>query len=275
MDRRHSKHEQEGRQMQLTVVGLGPGDPELVTIKGQRAIAAADLIFAPRSRADEESRALRIARPWIDRQRQQVVPLTLPMLRDPARASETYQRVAAEIGAQLVDSGEAGRRGVYLLLGDPLLYGTFTYIWGELAARYPELTVEVVPGISSFAATAARVGLPLSMHDERLAIVPASEQTDAATLRELCAHFETVIVMKVGRVLPQLIAALDELGLLDRALYAEHVGMPEERIVRDVGSLRSYQGPYLSLLIVRQTTHQTTRQNARQNETNENREDTQ
>jgi precorrin-2/cobalt-factor-2 C20-methyltransferase len=90
------------------------------------------------------------------------------------------------------------------------------------------------------------------MHDEGVAIVPASDQTDAAALRHLCASFETIIVMKVGRVLPQLVAALDEIGLLDRAIYAEHIGMLEERLVRDVSSLRDYQGPYLSLLIVRQ-----------------------
>jgi precorrin-2/cobalt-factor-2 C20-methyltransferase len=232
--------------MQLTVVGLGPGDPELVTIKGKRAIEAADVVFAPRSRSDEASRALRIAQPWIDPQRQQVVPLTLPMVRDAAQAVATYRAVAEQIGAHL-----AGRRGVYLLLGDPLLYGTFTYIWGELAARYAELTMTVIPGVTSFAAAAARVGLPLSMHDQRVAIVPASEQMDAAALRVLCARFETIIVMKVGRVLPQLVAALEELGLLDQAIYAEHVGMPEERIVQEVGSLRTYQGPYLSLLIVR------------------------
>jgi precorrin-2/cobalt-factor-2 C20-methyltransferase len=236
--------------MRLTVVGLGPGDPELVTIKGWRAIEAADVVFAPRSRADEESRALRIARPWLDPQRQQVVPLTLPMVRDAERAAETYRAVAEEIGASLEGRG-ADVRGVYLLLGDPLLYGTFTYIWGELDQHYPALTVEFIPGITSFAAAAARVGLPLSMHDDRVAIVPASDQTEAEALRPLFARFETVIVMKVGRVLPQVVAALDELNLLERAIYAEHVGMPEERIVREVGSLRKYQGPYLSLLIVR------------------------
>jgi len=237
--------------MQLTVVGLGPGDPELVTIKGQRAIAAADVVFAPRSRPDEESRALRIARPWLDEQRQQVVPLTLPMVRDAARAAETYRSVAEQIGTHLAQHGD-DVRAAYLLLGDPLLYGTFTYIWAELDTRVPALAVDFIPGITSFAAAAARVGwLPLSMHDEQVAIVPASDQTDAEALRPLFARFATVIIMKVGRVLPQVIAALDELNLLERAIYAEHVGMPEERIVREVGSLREYQGPYLSLLIVR------------------------
>lgn len=237
--------------MQLTVVGLGPGDPELVTVKGRRAIEAADVIFAPRSRADEESRALRIAQPWIEPHRQRVVLLTLPMLRDGERSADAYRAVAEEIGSHLAHQPGEHLRAVYLLLGDPLLYGTFTALWGELTARDPALTVEIIPGVTSFAATAARVGLPLSTHEERVAIVPASDQTDAAALRHLCASFETVIMMKVGRVLPQLVAALAELGLLEQAIYAEHVGMPEERIVRDLASLRAYQGPYLSLLIVR------------------------
>ncbi|NJN65599.1 MAG: precorrin-2 C(20)-methyltransferase [Chloroflexaceae bacterium] len=242
---------QEGTR-QLIVVGLGPGDPELVTVKGRRAIEAADLVFVPRSHTSEESRALHIARPWLNPQRQQVVLLTLPMTRDATHAAETYRTVAEEIGTRLADQRRETARGVYLLLGDPLLYGTFTCIWGELVARWPSLAVEVVPGVTSFAAAAAQVGLPLSTHQERVAIVPASEQLDSTALEQLCASFETVIVMKVGRVLPQLIAALDTIGLLDRAIYAEHIGMPEERIVRDPGSLRDYQGPYLSLLIVRQ-----------------------
>lgn len=235
--------------MQLTVVGLGPGDPDLVTVRGMRAIAAADVVFAPRSRPDEPSRALEIAQPWIDPARQQVVPLTLPMVRGDARPDAIYRTVADEMGAHL-----GGGRAVYLLLGDPLLYGTFTYLWGELAARYPALRVEIVPGITSFAATAARVGLPLSMHDERVAIVPAVDQhgpLDAAALRQLCADFATVVVMKVGRVLPQVLAALEELDIIERATYGEYVGMPGERIVTDVASLRGYQGPYLSLLLIR------------------------
>lgn len=239
--------------IRLTAVGLGPGDPELVTVKGARAIEGADLIFAPRTRDGEESRALRIARPWLDPGRQELVPLTLPMHRDPHRARAAYRGVAEEIGARL--TALAARRGAasgaYLLLGDPLLYGTFTSVQALLAARYPALEVTILPGVTSFAATAAAAGIPLSAGDDRVAIVPALDRADAAELRELCGRFETVILMKVGRSLPRLVAALEELDLIGGAVYAEHVGMPEERIVRDVGALRGYEAPYLSLLIVR------------------------
>lgn len=238
--------------LQLTAVGLGPGDPELVTVKGLRAIEAADVIFAPRSHDGEESRALRSARPWIDPERQQVVPLTIPMQRETSQ-SMVYRAIAATIGARLVElatrHSQGVARGAYLLLGDPLLYGTFTMLRAELAIAYPLVTVVIVPGITSFAAAASRIGIPLSVGDERVAILPAPAEVGA--LRQLCAHFETVILMKLGRTLPQIIAILDELDLLTGAVYAEYLGMPEERIVRDVSSLRVYQPPYLSLLIVR------------------------
>jgi precorrin-2/cobalt-factor-2 C20-methyltransferase len=238
----------------LTVVGLGPGDPELLTLKGLHAIQAAQLIFAPRSRADEPSRALPIVERWIERERQEAVLLTLPMQRDAERTAAIYRELAVHIAAQL--SAAAARRGgevraVYLLLGDPLLYGTFTYLWGELLAAAPSLSIEVIPGITSFAAAAARAGLPLAGHDERVTIVPANVQLDRQQLGRLCAAFTTVVILKAGRELPRLIAALDKLDLLEQSLYAEYVGMPNERIVRDVGSLRTYRGPYLSLLIIR------------------------
>jgi precorrin-2/cobalt-factor-2 C20-methyltransferase len=240
--------------MTLTAVGLGPGDPELITVKGQRALAEADLVFVPRSVDGAESLALRIARPWLG-QSQQVVELALPMTRDPRRLAHAWHAAADQIAASMAETAaeRGSARGAYVLLGDPLLYGTFTYIWGELAERHPQIAIAIVPGITSFAATAALTQTVLGTTDDRLAILPASYETDAGSLRTLLADFETVILMKVGSVLPQVLAALDELGLLDAAIYAERVGMPEERVVRDVRSLHGQQRPYLSLLIVRST----------------------
>ncbi|HEU4321955.1 MAG TPA: precorrin-4 C(11)-methyltransferase [Roseiflexaceae bacterium] len=232
---------------ELTAVGLGPGDPELVTVKGQRAIQDAELVFVPRSRDGAASLALRIARPWIDEARQQVVELPLPMTRDAALLVPAWEQAADTIAARLAGGG----RGVYLLLGDPLLYGTFTYIWQALARRHPQIAVAIVPGVTSFAAAAARAQTVLGTTDERLAIVPAPAHADADSLRDLLERCETLVLMKVGPVLPQVIEALDRLGLLDAAVYAEHVGMPEEQIVRDLRDLRGQTRPYLSLVLVR------------------------
>lgn len=237
----------------LTVVGIGPGDPNLITIKGMQAIQAARLLFAPQTSPHEESRALRIAHPWIDRSRQHIVPLTMPMCRD-STSSMTMSRVMAkEMAAYL--SAYAERydtlNAVYLLLGDPMLYGTFTALHQALLTYLPTLTVEIIPGITSFAAVAARACLPLATHTERLAVVSATAHLDQAALHQLCNDFQTVVIMKVGQHLPQLMMALDELGLLGHTLYAEYVGMPEEYITDDMTRLRDRPAPYLSLLIVR------------------------
>ena len=246
----------------LTAVGLGPGDPELITLKGLRAIEAASLIFTPRSQDGEQSLALRIAQPWLRPERQQVVELALPMTRNPAQLVAAWQAAADQIAHSLAASGQENPRGVYLLLGDPLLYGTFTYIWGELAARHPYIGIEIVPGVTSFAAAAARAQFLLSATSDRVAILPASYETDVAELRRLLADYETVILLKVGPVLPQMLAAVEELGLLDSTLYAERVGMPEELIVvgPEVRALHNQRRPYLSLLIVRRRSDEAMRQ---------------
>jgi precorrin-2/cobalt-factor-2 C20-methyltransferase len=250
----------------LTAVGVGPGDPELITIKGMRAIQSARLIFVPRSQNGEQSLALRIAEPWLNRDRQQIVELPLPMTRNADQLISAWQDAADQIAASLASPNQADQtstqqdntvEAVYLLLGDPLLYGTFTYIWHEIQARHPDIQVEIVPGVTSFAASAARARFVLSATSDRVAILPASYETDVAQLRQLLANFDTVILMKVGRVLPQVLAALADLNLIDESLYAERVGMPEERIVlgRDLSALRDQVRPYLSLLIVRGRGH--------------------
>jgi precorrin-2/cobalt-factor-2 C20-methyltransferase len=242
----------------LTAVGLGPGDPELITMKGLRAIRAAQLIFVPRSRTGEQSLALRIAQSVLEIERQHIVELLLPMTRNSAELIPAWQAAADQIAAQFarhaVEAAHLAKiEGVYLLLGDPLLYGTFTYIWEQLVAHHPPIEIDIVPGVTSFAASAARAQVPLSTTSDRVAILPASYETNAAQLRRLLTDFDTVILMKVGRVLPQILEALAEMDLLDSTVYAERVGMPEERIVfgPDLAALRNERRPYLSLLIVK------------------------
>lgn len=231
----------------LVAVGLGPGDPELITLKGLRALQASDVLFVPQSRDGDQSLALRIAEPWIDRTRQTVVTLPLPMTRDAGQLRPAWRAAAETIVAEL----GADRQGAYLLLGDPLLYGTFVYLWRELTALQAPVAVRIIPGVTSFAAAAATGGMPLAMSNERLIVVPASYETDAATLRRLLNDFETVVLMKAGAALPAIVAALEELDLLDHALYAERVGMPEELIARDLRALDPQRRPYLSLVIIR------------------------
>lgn len=238
----------------LTIVGVGPGDPELITVKGLRAIQAANVIFVPRSRNNEESFALRIAQQWLDRSRQKVVSVALAMSRDKNESHTAWQKVADQIAENLaeIEDNQQEVHGVYLLLGDSMLYSTFTYIQTELLLRHSQIKMQFIPGITSFAATAAQAQVSLAQADEKIIIVPASEQIDSKQLRSLLTDFETVILMKVGTVLPQIIKLLEELELQERVIFAEKVGMPEEYITQDLAALREKQNSYLSLLIVQQ-----------------------
>jgi precorrin-2 C20-methyltransferase (EC 2.1.1.130)/cobalt-factor II C20-methyltransferase (EC 2.1.1.151) len=173
------------------------------------------------------------------------------MTRDAGQLRPAWRAAAETIVTEL----NGHRRGAYLLLGDPLLYGTFVYLWRELAAIQAPVTVTIIPGVTSFAAAAATAGVPLAMSDERMIIMPASYETDAATLRRLLTDFETVVLMKAGSALPAIVAALEELNLIDHALYAERVGMPEELIVRDLRTIDPQRRPYLSLVIIRRGDH--------------------
>lgn len=234
--------------LKLTAIGVGPGEADLITVKGVKALTEADLIFVPRSRDGDKSMALRIVEPLIDFERQQVVSLPLPMTRNSNELIPAWRAAAEIIDQSLSDERPTG---VYLLLGDPLLYGTFTYIWEQLASLFPDIEINIIPGVTSFAATAAVTQTVLSTTDDRVAILPASYETGAETLIELLERFDTIILMKAGTVLPQLIDTLDQLNLLDSAVYGERVGMPEEVIVTDVRSLKGQRRPYLSLLIVK------------------------
>ena len=232
----------------LTAVGVGPGDPELITVKGLKALQAADIVFVPQSRDGNKSLAWRIVADYIDQSRQEVVSLLLPMTRNPRELVPAWEAAVDVIEGKL--SAERPL-GVYVLLGDPLLYGSFMYIWERLNENGlgPDVQVEIVPGVTSFAATAAATQTVLSMTHERVAILPASYET-IANLKQMFETFETVILLKAGTVLPQLLETLEQLELLDHAVYGERVGMPEEVVVTDVRQLLGQKPPYLSLLIV-------------------------
>ncbi|MDQ7029541.1 MAG: precorrin-2 C(20)-methyltransferase [Ardenticatenia bacterium] len=242
--------------LHLTAVGVGPGDPEWITVKGQRVLAEADVIFAPCSETADESVALRIARPWL-RPGRRVELLPLPMTRDRTRLEPAWRATAAKVAAVLqeIAAQRGAAHGAYIVLGDPLFYGTFAHIWQVLAARHPAVQVDVVPGVPAFVAAAARAGLPLATTSQRVAIVPATYEADDQELAGLITAFDTVVLLKVGRVLGRVRSVLARLGVVDRALYAAHVGLPEERVVHGLAAIQAEEAPYLSLLIVRREEH--------------------
>jgi precorrin-2/cobalt-factor-2 C20-methyltransferase len=230
--------------VKLYGVGVGPGDPELLTLKGKRLIEAADVVFAPSGRGDH-GLSLDIVRAHVDAARQEVVPLPFPIVRDPDTLDGVWSANADTVAARL-----AGRStGVFLVEGDPSLYGSFNHLRRALAARHRQECCETVPGVPSIAAAAAVAGVPLAARDERVAVLPASAGRDV--LRDALSTFETVVLMKVAMEIDTVLDALAETGRTADALWVQRAGMTGQRIERDVRALRGAKPDYFSLMMVR------------------------
>jgi len=222
-------------------IGVGPGDPELMTLKAARLIAQSPVVAVPVSKLGGDSYALTIAEASLQED-QTILQLHFPMVKDLVVRNEKRRAAAQQIVAEL----EAGRDVAFLTEGDPFLHSTFVYVLEHL----PEgLHVEVIPGVSSIMAAAAEAERPLVMADERLAVIPATFET-IADLRGVFAAVDTVVLMKVYKVLDEVLDLLDELSLTDKAVLVERASHPEARLIRDVASLRENRPHYLSLMIV-------------------------
>src|SRR5712692_5650396 len=199
-------------------LGLGPGDPELVTLKALRLLRAAPVVAYP-APEDGDSFARRIVAEWLA-PHQREIAIRFPMRPGPPPTA-IYDAASAELAAVL-DSGDDI---AYLCQGDPLFYGSFAGILTRLAARYQ---VTVVPGVSSLTACAAAAAAPLVQRDEMLSVIPASlpEEELAARLRE--AEFAAII--KLGRHFAKLRRVLARLGLLDGAVYVERASLPNQLV---------------------------------------------
>jgi len=220
-------------------VGLGPGDPELITLKAARVIAAADVVAYP-APPDGPSFARSIAEVHLNAQ-QLEIPVRMPL--DPAAfpADEAYGAGAAAIAAELTN----GKTVAVLCQGDPCLYGSFMYLFNRLSTDWP---VEIIPGVSSLGATAGMAGRPLALRDEPLAVVPGILDDEA--LERLLNATEAAAILKVGRHVARLKALLSRLGLLDTALLVERATMPDAR-VRPLKDVMEDQAPYFSLILTR------------------------
>jgi precorrin-2/cobalt-factor-2 C20-methyltransferase len=222
-------------------VGVGPGDPELLTLKAARVVRETPVIAVPVSQAEGESYAFNVVSGML-RPEQRVLRLLFPMLKDPA-AKRGYRAAAA---AAIADELRAGHDVAFLTEGDPMLHSTFIYV---LQCLPDALNVEIVPGVSSINAAAAQAALPLVSADQRLAVVPATFE-NLGELKEIFCRFDTVVLLKFARVFDQILDLLMELGLAETSLVVERASHPAGRVLRDLGALRGQQIHYLSLLIV-------------------------
>lgn len=228
----------------IYAVGVGPGDPELITRKAERILRSAAVICAPTGQAEAASFALSIVEQYLDRSRQEIIEQVFPMSKNAADLTPFWREAAATVAAH----ARAGRSVAFITIGDPFLYSTFLYIYRILKEEYPDLPIEIVPGISSVFAAAAAAGVPLGMASDRIAILPATYEADE--LRQVLIDFDTVVLMKVHRRFEAIYALLVELGLQDKAVYIRRVSSEQEEIVTKLSSLSGQALDYMSLVII-------------------------
>ncbi|MFT6223434.1 MAG: precorrin-2/cobalt-factor-2 C20-methyltransferase [Paracoccaceae bacterium] len=218
-------------------VGLGPGDPELMTLRAARLIGSARVIAYP-TLAGADSFARQIAQAHIHPDAVEIrIDLEMSTERAPAQAA--YDAGAAKIAAEL----DKGHDVVALCEGDPFFYGSFMYLHARLADRY---RVTVVPGVTSMTACAATAALPLAARNEVMTILPAP--LDEATLAARLATADTAVIMKIGRHLPKLRRVLAAAGLTGHAVYIERATLESEKVMPLAQAPE--KAPYFSMILV-------------------------
>lgn len=226
------------KQGALSIIGVGPGDPELITLKAARLISEADVVVYPVT-ASGRARARRTAGAHITEQ-QTEFGYALPMAEERAPAQAAYDDVSARIRGQL----EAGRQVALLCEGDPFLYGSAMYVFARLAGDY---ATHVVPGVTSLTASAAAAGRPLAGRNAVLKVVPAP--LAAAQLKAQLAACDAAAIIKVGRHFEKVRRVIDELGLVDRAVMIGSATDEDQRVV-PLDQVEAQAQPYFSTVLI-------------------------
>jgi len=218
-------------------IGLGPGDPELMTIKAARLIGSC-LVVAYPALPGSDSFARSIAAGYISEGTHEI-RLDIPMTRERDPAQQAYDLGASRIAEAL----ELGQDVAFLCEGDPFFYGSFMYVHARLADRH---RVEVIPGVASVMASASRLSLPLTARNEVFSVLPAP--LDDNTLRPRMEQADSFAIMKLGRHMPRIRALLDDMGLTANAHYIERATLENERLMPL--SEAPQTAPYFSMILV-------------------------
>lgn len=229
-------------------VGVGPGDPGLLTLKAVELLKKTRIIVAPKAARERESLALDVVREFLT-PGCTVLQLYFPMSRDNSCLEQAWEEALGTVRVQL----DKGEDVVFLTLGDPLMYSTCIYVLDRLKAL--GYTVRVIAGVPSFCAAAAAAVYPLAKGDERIALFSWNETEPPSP--SLLAEFDSVVLLKVASGLPQAVTALRQAGMLEQSLLVSNCGRSAEEISSDLeGAARREAPPYLSLILARRRKEQ-------------------
>lgn len=223
-------------------VGVGPGDPELLTLKAHRLIHEADVISYIGIRGGR-SQARAIAKFSIESapRTPKEIAVPMPMSKDRSLANEAYDTAAEQIREAL----DSGKSVVFLCEGDPLFFGSFAYLLDRLQDDYH---CEVVPGISSVHSASAALLKPLTILKESFAVISGRHSDEH--IRDTLIHHDTVVIMKAGSSRPRLLKILEETNRSADANYLEYISREQEKIMTDISQLDETEGPYFSVFVV-------------------------
>jgi precorrin-2/cobalt-factor-2 C20-methyltransferase len=225
-------------------LGVGPGDPELITVKAFRKLKESDVIAFPKKQRGSKSYAQKIIDAYFQPHEKELLGLVFPMTKNQDILDKKWNETVESVWDKL----KQGKDVAFVTEGDPMLYSTFIHMMRLMQERFPEVPIEVVPGISSINGAASRLGLPLADGDEKVAIVPASNDSEA--MKKVLEDNDCVIFIKVAKVIDTMLPLLRELNLLEKASVVTKVTSDEE-IIWKASELEGVDLEYLTLMVVR------------------------
>lgn len=224
-------------------IGVGPGDPDLITVKAVRILKKVPKIFAASSTKNDYSLAASIVQKHLGYTPVEVMPF--PMTRDKKLLTEHWEDNAR----RALEVLESGDDAAFITLGDPLTYSTFAYLLRTIRKIAPETKVVTVPGITSYHAAAALANTPLTEGEESFHLI--SGANGGRNLRKIMQSAENVVVLKTYKYFEDIIETLEDLNLVDHSVLVSRVGLEGESVVQDLRSIKQKDMPYLSLVIVK------------------------
>jgi precorrin-2/cobalt-factor-2 C20-methyltransferase len=234
-------------------IGVGPGDPELLTLKAAKALKTVDTICVPKSHTNRPSMALGMIEPVLDERKKpaEILELVFPMSRDDLNNRKLWAE-NAKVVAKKVKKGDVA----FITLGDPMLYSTFLYLYEFVKESYPEIELEIIPGVTSVTAVAAQSKLPLAEQDEVVTIIPADLKP--SHLEEAAKHAENLVFMKCAYRIKEYIPILLKSGFTKNSTIAlvKRCTLPQEKvIVGKLGDVKDWDvsEDYFSVAIVKKS----------------------
>ena len=228
----------------LTGLGIGPGDPDLITLKALKVLASAPVVAYPQGRSGQMGVAQRIIAPHLQAHQRQL-PLDFPFVVEDDQLQVAWRRAADRVWDVL----QTGQDVVFACEGDISFYGTFTYLADALALAHPDVIINRIPGVCSPLAAVSALGIPLTVQAEKLAVLPACYGVE--DLEQTLAWADVVVLMKVSSVYAMVWAVLKQRQLLSQSWVVVRASQPDQVIYRDLAQHPHLDLPYFSLMVIR------------------------